>query len=92
MNPDFIESAKLVLKVVLFVFAFCGVAALFSRWLRPIRCYSCEIREAVIQIGGYPVCRECWGRITAARNQIDALFSKANVADQEIEEFFKRNQ
>jgi hypothetical protein len=62
----------------------------FAWWLcRPRPCWRCKRRPAYISIGEYWVCRQCWGEVYQEAEMLRAMFSDENVADNEIQAYFR---
>jgi hypothetical protein len=69
-----------------------AVPVLFRLFFAARPCWRCKRRPACISIGEYWVCRQCWGEVHEKREMLRAMFSDENVADKEIEAYFRERQ
>ncbi len=53
-------------------------------------CYRCQIKRATMELGDYPLCRECWDWLQAKKAQLDAI-GGSDLAEGVIDEWCREH-
>jgi hypothetical protein len=86
MNIGFIQFSYGIVIAGLAVFVVAIV--LLQKW-SSTRCHLCSFRKAVLELGDYPLCRDCWNDCQNQRNIQAAMDS--TTANEEIAEHYRRH-